>query len=61
MSDTKGRDRPVEVQITPEMIAAGVEALATWKQEDDYISERQAVIEIYLAMQEAAKAVIPKT
>lgn len=58
MSDTKRRDRPV---ITPEMIESGVDVLVTWKREDDYISERQAVIEIYLAMHEAANSPIAKT
>lgn len=38
------------VEITPEMIIAGAEVLATWKTEDDYISEKQAVKEILEAM-----------
>lgn len=42
------RDRPV--RITQKMILAGVDALATWKLESDYVSERQAVKEIFEAM-----------
>ena len=35
------------------MILAGVDALATWKLESDYVSERQAVKEIFEAMMKA--------
>jgi hypothetical protein len=42
-------DRPV-FEITPDMVSAGMNVLATWKQEDDFVSEKQAVIDIFRAM-----------
>ncbi len=42
------------IEVTEEMIEAGVSALSTWKGESDYVSERQAVVEIYQAMRLAA-------
>lgn len=63
MSDTKDRDRPGldgtsgdeagqprEIQITEEMITAGIEALSRWKGEDHYQSDREAVVEIFIRM-----------
>ena len=45
-------DRPVlEKEITPKMIEAGVNALLKWIPDAEYISEREAVKEIFLAMQ----------
>jgi hypothetical protein len=48
-----GCDRPV-VEVTPEMIEAGVAALAEWKAESDYVSEQQAVTEVFLSMSAVA-------
>lgn len=44
MAETKS------IEVTQEMIRAGVEVLSNWKYEMAYVSERQAVEEIYRAM-----------
>jgi hypothetical protein len=33
-SSASGRDRPVEIEITPQMIEAGVEVLRVWLDDD---------------------------
>ena len=44
-------DRPVrDVEITPQMIEAGVSALLKWLPDAEYVSDREAVREIFLAM-----------
>jgi len=38
------------IELTPEMLIAGADVLAHWKCESDYVSEKQAVKEIFEAM-----------
>lgn len=47
------------MEITPEMVVAGVEALRLWKMEADYISEMEAVTAVYAAMA-MAMAILPQ-
>jgi cell envelope opacity-associated protein A len=43
-------DERKSIEVTPEMIRAGVEVLSGWKYDMEFVSERQAVEEIYRAM-----------
>jgi hypothetical protein len=43
-------DARKSAEVTQEMIEAGVEVLSGWKYDMEFVSERQAVAEIYLAM-----------
>jgi hypothetical protein len=45
------RSAKPDCEITPEMIAAGALALAEWN--DDYESDEDAVVRIYLAMDQS--------
>lgn len=49
-------DAPEQREITPAMLEAGVAALAKWKCEDDYVSDREAVTEIFKSMKQADRA-----
>ena len=46
------QDEAGQVEVTPEMIAAGIEALNDWRSNAEFVSERRAVIEIYQTMTE---------
>ena len=48
MSDNQVRDKPVEIEITPEMIQAGAAALAGWENENESYAE--AAERIFRAM-----------
>ena len=41
---------PNKIAVTPEMVDAGVDVLSRWKCESDFVSEQQAVREIFEAM-----------
>jgi hypothetical protein len=43
-------DARKSAEVTQEMIEAGVEVLSGWKYDMEFVSERQAVEEIYRAM-----------
>jgi hypothetical protein len=38
------------IEVTPEMIAAGADILSHWKGESEFVSERQAIEELFMAM-----------
>lgn len=55
-------DENKSIEVTQEMIRAGVEVLSTWKSyESEYVSERQAVEEIYRAMAATSATPLPQT